>query len=112
MIDWRKYGFEIIGTNIEPAAAEREILALKPALVILGTEKPQSQGIHFVRAVRKAGADCKIAALVTWWNPEAMGDFFYGGGFDYLLKPLDREMVENVVTRFAGKQKNVSRCYK
>lgn len=103
-VDWAALGFEIIGSNTDPVSAENEIASLKPALVIAGTEKPQLQGIHFVKAVRKAGLDCRIVALTTWWNPEVMGAFFHGGGFDYLLKPLERAMIVDMLRRVAGKQ--------
>ncbi len=86
-ISWEENGFEVVGSNTDRATAISEIAALKPHLVVCGTERAVIQG--FMKQVKEAGANCRFIVITKFWSPEMMGDFFYSGGYDFLLKPID-----------------------
>jgi response regulator of citrate/malate metabolism len=103
-VDWMDYGFEVVGMNTDPAAATIEIMAIKPDLVILGTQKPHTDGIAFMKAIHNAGLSTEFVMLTSWWNTVSMGDVFNSGGLDYLLKPFDKTKAEDLIGRYIKKQ--------
>ena len=103
-VDWTKHGFEVVGSNSDPPTALDEIAALKPELVIFGTEQPHTRGIEFMKALREAGLDSAFVVLVTWWDIDSIGHLFHSGGFDYLLKPFDKDKAEDLIGRFTRKR--------
>jgi response regulator of citrate/malate metabolism len=100
-IHWQANGFDVIGCSADADAAIGEIAALKPCLIVYGTERA---GMHsFMKSVRDTGANCYFIAITRYWSPEMMGDFFFAGGFDFLLKPLDVSMVDKSLKKLRDK---------
>lgn len=98
-VNWKEYGFEIIG---EFSGAREAIGFIKndiPDAIITDICMPQMDGIEFSRIVLEQYPDIKIIVLT------GHDDFAYAkeslklGIFDFLLKPVDYEEMENVAEK-------------
>ena len=88
---------KIVGTSTCSETAMKEILDLKPNLVITDLYMRQMGGIGLMNALKAAGADCEFIILSHSWSPEAMRKFIQSGGYDFLLKPLDLHDFQTVL---------------
>jgi len=100
---------EVIGSSSNSKVALNEIVALRPNLVVSDLYMRNIGGIRLMNALKASGADCEFVILTHSWSSEAMRDFFQAGGFDFLLKPLDSQAIEDVLSRLKehNKLKNV-----
>jgi len=96
-VSWRTNGFDVIGYNTDLEKAVAEITALKPVLVIY---EWRVGGVTFMQRLRAAGVECEFIILTDYESFTALRNFFLTGGFDYLLKPLDKHKAETALARF------------
>ena len=94
---------EVIGSSSNSKTALNEIVTLKPDLVVSDLFMRQMGGIKLMSALKASGADCEFVILTHSWSSEAMRDFFQSGGFDFLLKPLSSQAIEDVLNRLNDK---------
>ena len=70
IIDWKNYGFEICGQSTDPFVAEKEILALKPDLVICDIYMDGMNGFELAEKVRGKNSKigfCFLVALLLYF---------------------------------------------
>ena len=99
-VPWQKIGFDIIGSNTDFDQAVREIMALRPMLVIY---EWQIGDITLIKKLRAAGLDCEFVTISYSWSPETMRKFFHSGGFDFLLLPINSQGMEAVLEKLNDK---------
>ncbi|MCF8378112.1 MAG: response regulator transcription factor [Bacteroidales bacterium] len=101
-------GVKIISEAGNVEEAVKEIREKKPDLIFLDIEMPKKSGFDLLRDIKN---DNHIPAIifVTAYDSYAIEAFKYSA-FDYLLKPINREDLQNSLNRFREfrNKKNIS----
>ena len=102
LIDWEQYGFEIVGYSYDPEIAKKEILALRPELVISDVKMDGCSGLElfvYASAYFPAIHFCFLSAYDSF---EYVSEALKLGAVRYLRKPIRKneliEMLEDVKT--------------
>ncbi|MCM1118591.1 MAG: response regulator transcription factor [bacterium] len=100
LIDWGSEGYEIVGR----AGSAREALTIiqqeKPDLVLVDIRMPQMSGLELLEEVRRNSMSHACFVIMSGYS-----DFEYArtamkwGCIDYLLKPISREELLNILRR-------------
>lgn len=103
VINWNEYGFQIIGEAPDGETAYEKILSLKPDVVITDIVMPNLTGLELIDKVMKESTKTEFVILSGY------AEFSYAkkacqlGAFDYLLKPLEKEDLLDVLERLRQK---------
>ena len=98
-LDWSEIGCEIAGAVENGAEALTFLKSNPPDLLLCDIRMPELSGLDVARFIYENKIDCKVI-LLTGYN-----EFTYAqqaityGVFDYLLKPVSPEALQNAVTR-------------
>jgi len=113
MVPWNDYGFELTGEASDGEMALPLIRKLKPDVLITDIRMPFMDGLVLSRIVRRELPETKII-IVSGYE-----EFFYAkqaielGVEQYLLKPIDRNGMIEVLKELRGKfdRENEQRAY-
>lgn len=98
-IDWAKQDCVLVGSAGDGETACRDILRLKPDIVLMDIRMPGMSGLEVASILQQRRERARII-LITGYS-----DFGYAqkgirvGVFDYLLKPVDDSELQNVIAR-------------
>ena len=76
-------------------AAIRNIVALRPDLVLIDTKMKQADGIDVCRRLLAAGEQTKVAVLTSYLDPEERRQVFEAGVDGYLLKIVNTDSLSD-----------------
>lgn len=99
IIDWESLGFEICGEAGSGEEALKQILALKPSLVLLDIRMPKLSGLEVVENAREQGFLGRFIIV------SGFSDFKYAqkairlGVNNYLTKPIDEDELTQAVVQ-------------
>ena len=96
-------GFQIAGSQTNPFKAAKEIKRLSPDVVFTDLKMPECSGVDMMDELRKKGADCEFVVISAYAEFEESRRFFRLSGFDYLLKPVSNENLQQILGRLAAK---------
>lgn len=88
----------VIGKGSNGLQAVDLIERLKPDLVMLDIQMPGLDGFQVVRKVTEAGGDVPKIVFITAYDQYALKAFEVNA-VDYLLKPVDEQLLERAVQR-------------
>ncbi|WHY18714.1 response regulator [Paenibacillus sp. G2S3] len=100
MIDWEKYGFEVCGEAHNGSEAMRLIQEYKPELVLTDINMPVINGLELIAKLNEVMTNPPKFVVLTGYD-----DFKYARTAlqqrvnDYLLKPIDDEEIESLLSR-------------
>ena len=106
---------EVLG--FEPAEAADVQSALDqcsetmPDLVLLDADLPQDAALDFLRGLRQApgGKEPMVLCLLTENNVTQITEALKAGATDFLMKPIDREIIEAKLTEMdAGEARDAA----
>ena len=89
---------EVLAKIGDPDEAVKEIIYHEPALVFIDVEMPRKSGFDVVKEVREAGFNSTFI-FATGYNQYAM-KAIKNAAFDYLLKPIDIDDLNETLERF------------
>ena len=69
-------------------------------LIFMDMEMPEMNGIDATRELRKIGCETPIVAMTGNVLPIDQNRFFTAGGNDFIGKPIDKELLNEVLTRY------------
>ncbi|MDY6334461.1 MAG: response regulator [Lachnospiraceae bacterium] len=98
-IAWEEMSCVLAGSARDGETAEREILALRPDIVLLDIRMPGVSGLEIAAELSRREMDTRVIIVSGY------GDFGYTqksirlGVFDYLLKPVDEHELRDVIAR-------------
>lgn len=107
MIDWEKYGFEVCGEARNGSEAMRLIQEYKPELVLTDINMPVINGLELITKLNELMPKPPKFVVLTGYN-----DFKYARTAlqqrvnDYLLKPIDDEEIESLLSRITPMIRN------
>ena len=108
LVDWKSYGMNIIATANDGQEALNIIIAQQPDVVVTDIRMPSVSGIELIEKSQEAGLR-PYFVIISGYN-----DFKYAqrgiqlGVEDYLLKPLKKRDLENVLEKIQNKN-NIER---
>lgn len=112
IINWNEEGFEIIGEAENGSKAEAIIKRYKPDIVFCDIRMPEMNGIELLGRVKSKYRNILIVFI------SAYSDFSYAqqavalGAFDYLLKPVEVNILKNVLRRARSHIEEIKNIYK
>ena len=102
-IPWLENGFVVVGSNTNPLTALAEITEKKPDVVFSDLKMPVYDGIELIRRAKEHHVDAEFILLSGYEEFAACREFLRMGGFDYILKPLDRDDAALVLEKLSRK---------
>lgn len=100
-IPWEKYGITVCGTASNAAEAMEKVRALEPDVVVTDIVMHGATGVELCGWIRREREDIKVIMLSGYdefsYARDAMGE----GAFDYLLKPVEEDVLVDTVERAA-----------
>ncbi|MCR5155643.1 MAG: response regulator [Butyrivibrio sp.] len=103
IIPWMDNGFEVIGNQTDPQAAFSEILELKPDVVVCDLKMPRMDGNELMDKLHEAGCKAEFIMLSAYDAYEDVRAFYKGSGFDYILKPVNSDDMQMVLSGVSKK---------
>jgi DNA-binding NarL/FixJ family response regulator len=86
---------QIVGTAQEGEAAVKEILSLKPQLVLLDLELPGIDGIEVTKRVKRATSEVEILILTSFDDETKVYEAIQAGASGYLVKRVGPEKIRS-----------------
>ncbi|MFD0697534.1 response regulator [Paenibacillus sp. GCM10027628] len=102
LIDWGALGFQEVLEAKDGSDAVRIIHEQAPQLVITDMMMPLTSGIELMEWMEKNAADCKKIVISGYNDFEFVRHTVKYGGIDYLLKPIDRNQLQEAVNKAAA----------
>lgn len=96
---WEQYGFRIIAELTDPIAALRIIHEQKPDAVFTDVRMPGMTGLELMKQSREKGIEAEFVIVSGFSEFAYAQEAIRYGGFDYLLKPLEKEETETVLKK-------------
>jgi two-component system response regulator YesN len=102
LIPWDKYGVKIIGEACSGDALLQAILERSPDIVIADISMPGMTGIDVLKKLQELGIATKMIFISAYQEFGYARDAVSYGAVDYLVKPVDRVKLEQVLKRTAA----------
>lgn len=100
-VDWNSMGIEVVGLAQNGEAALSLFLQYKPDIVITDIRMPHMDGLEFIKKIREFNQDVKIIILTGYDDFSYAQQSIKNNVFDYLLKPVKKEVLKESVQRAA-----------
>lgn len=99
IIDWDEAGFQIVAEADSGTAAQQLIETIKPDLVITDIRMPGMDGISLIKNTREMNIDSEFVIISGFSDFEYARSAIAFDVFGYLLKPLDKEELQDVLAK-------------
>ncbi len=99
LIDWKKFGFEVVAKITDSEQAIYMIKEKRPDLIICDIRMPGLNGIELMKMVKKRFSNIFVVFV------SAYGEFNYAkqaiemGAFDYILKPTNENELYKIIIK-------------
>jgi two-component system CitB family response regulator len=93
-------GFETVGIAYSIADARDLVEVLEPSLILLDVQFGDGNGIDFLQEIRQTYKDIDVILITAAKEVETFQNALRGGVFDYILKPLIFERLEQALIKF------------
>ena len=100
-IDWESLGFSVVGTAQNGKEALELIEEYHPDLLISDIKMPFMDGLELSKTIHENYINTKIILFSGWDDFEYARRGIKAGVFDYLLKPIQEEELNNALERAA-----------
>jgi len=92
----------IVGENILPKQALKEIGEYRPDIVLTDINMPEMDGIELTREIKKQQPDIKIIALSMFGERETISDMLKAGVSGYILKNTGKQELLKAIDKVAN----------
>ncbi|MEX2320020.1 MAG: response regulator [Saccharospirillum sp.] len=96
----RMPAIELVGIAHTLADARDQIDVLNPDLVLLDVHFPDGNGLELLRELRASNSHTDIILITAAREVNTVRSALHGGVFDYILKPLVYERLEEALNHF------------
>ena len=103
LIDWDKLGYEIVGVAHDGLRALELVGEKKPHLLVTDIRMPGCSGIDLIRQAKEAQPDLHCIIISGYQEFEYARSALKYGVEDYLLKPVKKEELTNLLIRLRAK---------
>jgi len=102
-IKWSNYFIEIIGTATDGIEAYNLAIKLKPDIIITDVRMPGMDGLELIEKINLNLPGCLCIILSGYDDFSYVQKALRIGAFDYVLKPIDNEALEDTLVRVVKK---------
>jgi two-component system response regulator YesN len=103
LIDWASIGVEVAGTADNGAAAIDLTLKQKPDIILSDISMPYFSGLEMLETIRRHDLSVEVIFITAYSKFEYAREAIRFGVFDYILKPINEELLLQTVSRCAAK---------
>ncbi|MDR1950520.1 MAG: response regulator [Spirochaetaceae bacterium] len=103
LVDWASIGVEVVGTADNGAAAIDLTLKQRPDIILSDISMPYFSGLEMLETLRRHDLPTEVIFITAYGKFEYARDAIRYGVFDYILKPINEELLLQTVARCAGK---------
>ncbi|WP_372738439.1 response regulator [Neptunomonas sp.] len=93
-------GFELVGIAHSLEDAEDLIDVLQPELLLLDIHFPTGTGLDLLRKLRARNSSVDVILVTAAKEVDSLREALHGGVFDYILKPLVFERLQETLDRY------------
>ncbi len=93
-----RQGFEVLAVDSAISALAR-VGAFQPAVVITDVQMPEMSGFELLQRLRKDVPTADVVVITGYAGVQGAIDAMREGAYDYLVKPLDLDQLDEVVGR-------------
>ncbi len=97
--DWKRFGIEVAAVCKDGEEAFESICRIRPDIVLTDIRMPVYDGLELIRRVTEAGLHPAFIIISGYKYFEYAYNAFKFGVIDYLLKPIDREQMNEVLEK-------------
>lgn len=102
-IDWESLGIEICRVCGDCAGGIRAAVEERPQLILADICLPDASGLEMFRQIKDCGLNCQVIFISSYSEFQYAQQAVKLGAFDYLLKPIEADVLYECVSRCAGK---------
>ena len=95
-------GFELVGVAHGLDEAEDLVDVLQPELLLLDIQFPTGTGLELLRTMRSRNSETDVILITAAKEVETLQAALRGGVFDYILKPLVFERLQETLHNFGS----------
>lgn len=99
---------ELCGIAHTLADAREQAMVLKPDLILLDVYFPDGNGLDLLRELRASNSSSDVILITAAKEVDTLRTALRGGVFDYILKPLVFERLEEAIQRFCAHAERLS----
>ncbi|WP_442603552.1 response regulator transcription factor [Paenibacillus sp. KN14-4R] len=101
VLPWESIGFSSVETTSDGQKALAYVIDHDPDLILCDIRMPNLDGLGFLQKLNDLGKDCLVIMLTGYQDFDYVRTALKYGARDYILKPINYEDLENVVTKLA-----------
>ena len=102
-IDWAALGVEVCAVCGDCAGAVRAAALHRPQIILADICLPDASGLELFRQIRDCGLKCEAIFISSYSEFQYAQQAVKLGAFDYLLKPIEADVLLDCVRRCAEK---------
>lgn len=102
-IDWAALGVEVCAVCGDCAGAVRAAALHRPQIILADICLPDASGLELFRQIRDCGLKCEAIFISSYSEFQYAQQAVKLGAFDYLLKPIEADVLYDCVRRCAEK---------
>jgi len=96
LIPWEKLGCELVAKAYNGVKGMELVEKLRPQVVITDVKMPVMDGVEFCRKIREISEEITVIFISAYEDFAAAQDALRYGVAEYILKPLNREKLEQL----------------
>ncbi len=93
-------GFEVVGLSHTLEQTQQMVEILQPDLLLLDIHFPDGNGLDFLKKIRKSKTHTDVILMTAARDIETLKSAMHSGIFDYIVKPLVFDRIEDSLVRF------------
>ncbi|WP_019909127.1 response regulator [Paenibacillus sp. HW567] len=101
LIDWDALGMEIAGQAYDGSELLQQLEVISPDLIISDIKMPNLSGIDIIKTIKERELQIKVIFISAYQEFNYARDAVAYGALDYLLKPIRKPQLEQVLRRAA-----------
>lgn len=99
MVDWSKYGIQLVGTAADGLSARQMVRELQPDIVMTDIRMPGLTGLELIEQIMKEKPDTACIVFSGFNEFEYIRTALKLGVIDYLDKPITLEKIDEALQR-------------
>lgn len=102
-------GFHVVGIATDDVQAKEQLDILRPNLVLLDVYFPGSNGLDMLSYIRQHFRDTDVIMITAAKEVEAIREAVRNGAFDYIMKPLIFNRLQETLLRYLDFHRELNR---
>ena len=103
LVRWDELDLTLLGSVHDGQKLYEQIVQQRPDIVITDVIMPRMTGLEIIQKVGEQGIPCNFVIISGHRYFEFVQDAIKHGACDYLLKPIDREELNNTLSKICGR---------